>query len=91
MFKTITITRKDAEMASNYINYDNCLLATSLKRIFPDKKINVAASFFNIDNQQYEIPLEIKEFIKNAYTDIMPYDLLKPKEIRKEISFKIKI
>lgn len=87
MIKKITITKEDAAKAGNYEDVDNCLLATSLKRVFETDKIIVGPNFFEFNSNFYEIPELIQKYLLRAYGGPI---LCKPL-IKEEISFEIDI
>lgn len=49
----IIITEEDKEKAGPYADHHNCVMATALKRYFPDKRISVGPDYARIGDELY--------------------------------------
>lgn len=54
----IEVTENDAQKAGDYYDGDECLLATTLKRMFPKSKISVSGYSFSVDGVFYRMTEE---------------------------------
>jgi hypothetical protein len=77
------VSLRDAEKCGNYYSYCNCLLATTLKRMFPSALvIEVYPRAFQIDGEFYEISAKLNNNLRKTYdlkkdgrlADFIPFD-----------------
>ena len=53
--KHLLITQEDADKAGGYMDFDNCIVATALKRKFPNTEVSVSGFSFIVGATRYRI------------------------------------